>query len=219
MRVYRIFAIATVVVSVFVQSAVSSPPKLTTLIAETEVSVWRCEDQRAVPRTRVPVSPWSLPKSVKYRKWVLGVWQQRLVGCRKILHRYDATVRRLNSGLAGTPMAGTGRELEAAGRRHHVSPFFIAAIAGTESSFGAAACSGNPKNAYGLSSCTSGWRVPYFRSWAESYEFMSRFLTSRWPNATSTYSYSGYAACSSCWGAKNAYWMRAKFGVANTVRY
>jgi len=217
-RVYRIFAISTVVVSVFV-SNVSASPSLPTLVAETQVLVWRCEDQRGVLRTRVSVDPWSLPKSAAYRKWVLGTWKRRLVDCRKILHRYDATVRRLNSGLAGTPMAGTGRELEAAGRHHHVSPFFIAAIAGTESSFGAAACSGNPKNAYGLSSCTSGWRVPYFRSWAESYEFMGKFLTSRWPNATSTYSYSGYAACSSCWGAKNEYWMRSRFGVTNSVRY
>jgi len=115
-------------------------------------------------------------------------------------------------------MAGSERALEAAGRHWHVSPYFIAGIAGTESSFGAAACSGNPYNAYGLSSCTTGWSVPYFKSWAESYEFMGRFLKSRWPNARTPYDFHGYAACSSCWGASTARHM-ARFGVSPSVVY
>jgi hypothetical protein len=218
-RVYRIFAITTVVVSVFVSSALSSPPSLSTRIAETEVMVWRCQDQRAVPRTKYSVSPWALPKSHAYKVWTLRLWKQRHTACLIALHANDEVLRKLRIGLSGTPMAGTERELEAAGKRWHVSPFFIAAIAGTESSFGAAACSGNPKNAYGLSSCTSGWRVPYFRSWAESYEFMGEFLTSRWPSSRTTYNYNGYAANSQAWGAKCEYWMRTKFGQSNKVSY
>lgn len=132
--------------------------------------------------------------------------------------RYQVAAQ-LNRGLAHTPMANTGFALEAAGHRHHVSPFFIAAIAGTESSFGAAACTGNPRNAFGLASCGTGWRVPYFPSWAAAYEFMGAFLTSRWPRARTTYDFHGYAACSSCWGAKTAEHMRARFGVGPTVTY
>lgn len=122
-------------------------------------------------------------------------------------------------------MAGTGRALEAAGWKWHVSPYFIAAIAETESSLGAAACYRNRYNAYGLSSCTTGWRVPVFVSWAHSYDFMARFLTGHtavtrgWPRARSTYDYHGYARCSSCWGSKTAQHMRSRFGVPNYTGY
>lgn len=128
------------------------------------------------------------------------------------------TARTLNRGLAGTPMRGLGWKLEQAGWRWHIHPALIAAIAGTESSFGAASCRGNPFNAYGLSSCTSGWRVPYFKTWAQSFQFMGRFLTERWPRARTPYDYHGYAACSSCWGAKTSYYMR-RLGFAPSVRY
>jgi hypothetical protein len=192
---------------------------ITTLIAEKQVATWRCEDQRAVPRTRPAVEPWALPRSTAYRRWVLHRWQERYRDCIRALHARDGIIRTLNRGLQGTPMAGTGRELERAGRRHHVHPAFIAAIAGTESSFGHAACSNNPRNAFGLSSCGSGWRVPYFETWEEAYDFMARFLSGRWPNASSTYSYHGYAACSSCWGRKTASWMSSRFGIGNTTRY
>lgn len=131
----------------------------------------------------------------------------------------EHVVQTLNRGLAGTPMSGTGRELEAAGWQHHVHPVFIAAIAGTESSFAAAACRGNPRNAFGLSSCGSGWSVPWFRSWAHAYTFMAQFLTGRWPSARTPWDYHGYAACSSCWGTKTAWWMRARFGTGPSVRY
>jgi hypothetical protein len=137
----------------------------------------------------------------------------------KISPKREDVVHALNRGLYDTPMANTGRELEAAGHKHHVHPALIAAIAGTESSFGAAGCSGNPKNAFGLSSCGAGWHVPYFETWAEAYTFMARFLTSRWPHARTAYDYHGYAACSSCWGNKVAYWMRARFKLSSSVSY
>ncbi len=209
----------TVVFLALAATANAAPVPLTTLIAERQVATWRCEDQRGVPRTRPSSEPWALPKSHAYRAWVLNAWRLRYRACVKALHAHDPMIRTLNRGLAGTPMAGTGKELEAAGRRHHVHPAFIAAIAGTESSFGEAGCGGNPRNAFGLSSCGSGWRVPYFETWAEAYEFMARFLAGRWPHATSTYDYGGYAACSSCWGRKTAGWMSSRFGVGHATRY
>jgi hypothetical protein len=131
--------------------------------------------------------------------------------------QYGLVVHLLEHGLRGSPMAGTGRELEAAGRRWHISPYFIAAIAATESSLGVAAC-GN-FNAYGLANCSGRWSVPLFLSWADSYQFMGRFLTTRWPGARTPYDYFGYAACSSCWGRKTAGWMLRLFGVGPSVRY
>jgi hypothetical protein len=127
--------------------------------------------------------------------------------------RRSDTAKALNRGLAGTPMAHTGYHLEAAGWRYRISPFLIASIAGTESSFGAAACRSNRFNAFGLSSCGSGWSVPDFRSWRHVYLFMAKFLTDRWPHARTSYDYHGYAACSSCWGAHTAWFMRHRFGV------
>lgn len=198
---------------------------ITTLIAEQQVATWRCADQRGIPRPRPSVEPWALPKSTAYRRWVLATWIRRHHDCVVALHAHDPMIRTLNRGLAGTPMAGTGRELERAGRRHHIHPAFIAAIAGTESSFGAAACHDNhgnrTYNAFGLASCGSGWHVPYFSSWEQAYEFMSRYLAGLWPRARTTYDYvhPGYAACTDCWGRKTATYMRDRFGLGNTVHY
>lgn len=74
------------------------------------------------------------------------------VGARTKPHhsvRYLTAVA-LNRGLAGTPMQGLGFELEAAGFRYHVSPALVAAIAGSESSFGVQACG---VNYWGWNSC------------------------------------------------------------------
>ena len=131
----------------------------------------------------------------------------------------ERVVRNLNHGLARSPMAGTGRELEAAGFAFHISPYFIAGIAATESSLGAAACSGNPKNAFGLSSCTTGWAVPYFKTWAAAYNYMGRFLSSRWPGARTPYDLWGYAADSTSWGNSTSRHMMELFGVSNETRY
>lgn len=124
----------------------------------------------------------------------------------------------LNANLGGTPMAGTGFALEAAGWRWHVHPAFIAAIAGTESSYGRLGCHGNPRNAFGLASCGSSWRVPYFATWRQAYEFMGRFLSERWPRARTPFDFHGYAACSSCWGRATA-WHMSRFGLGTDVRY
>src|SRR5262245_26719178 len=64
-------------------------------------------------------------------------------------HRF-LVVQKLKDGLRGTPLAPHAFRLEAEGWRWNINPFLVAAIAGTESSFGAAACGGN---AWGLGNC------------------------------------------------------------------
>ena len=135
------------------------------------------------------------------------------------LDRTDPIIMRLNRGLAGTPMAGLGKTLRDIGRQHNISPFFMAAAAGTESSFGHAACSGNTRNVWGLAACDGRWHVPYFNSWEEAISFYARFLASRWPSATSPYHFYGYAACDACWGRKTASWMTSRFGVSSYTKY
>ena len=134
-------------------------------------------------------------------------------------HTSRHVVNQLERGLRGTPMAGTARLLEAQGRRHRVSPFFMAAVAATESSLGRVPCSNNRKNVWGLASCVNSWPVPYFETWKEAIAFYARFLSSRWPGHSTPYSFRGYAACSDCWARKVSYWMRSLFGVPAETRY
>jgi hypothetical protein len=130
-----------------------------------------------------------------------------------------AVIARLERGLRGTPMAGTGVLLERYGRRHGVSPYFMVAVAATESSIGRASCSSNGRNVWGLASCVNSWPVPYFDTWDEAIAFYARFLASRWPGHSTPYSFNGYAACSDCWARKVSSWMSALFGVSSRTRY
>ena len=136
----------------------------------------------------------------------------------------EHVVQTLNRGLYDTPMAWTGRELEAAGWKWHVHPAFLAAITGAESSFGAAACRTNRFNAAGLGSCGSAWTPPYFRSWAHFYDYFARMIRRQWPSARSPWDMHGYcvdAHGNDCptWPGKVAGFMRRLFGVGPGVRY
>jgi hypothetical protein len=115
-------------------------------------------------------------------------------------------------------MRGTGFALVTEAKQWNIHPALIAAIAGTESSYGAAACRNQPYNAYGLASCGTSWRVPYFASWRDSFRFMARFLATRWPGAHTPWDLRGYAACDSCWAAKVAWHMR-RLGFPATARW
>lgn len=156
-------------------------------------------------------------------RYLSHVLQRKAAQARKAYQRWASTVgvvvRRLDRVLASTPLAGTARDLEEVGRHYHVSPYFIVAVAATESSIGHAACSSNRKNIWGLSSCGSGWYVPQFASWRAAYEFFAAFVNRQWPGHTSPYSFRGYAACSDCWARKVSGWMRSLFGVAAVTRY
>lgn len=134
------------------------------------------------------------------------------VAAQRKLDQTDPIIARLNRGLSGTPMEGLGKTLRDVGRRFDVSPFFMAAAAGTESSFGHAGCGNNPKNVWGLAACDGRWYVPYFETWDEAITFYASFLAKRWPSASSPYHYYGYAACDACWGRKTSAWMQSRFG-------
>lgn len=117
------------------------------------------------------------------------------------------------SGAGACALRGQAWVIEDVGYRERLSPAFIVGAAMTESSGGDAACGGNPKNIYGLASCGSGWHVPTFRTWRESFTFFARFVHRQWPHARTAYDLPGYSACWSCWGARTALWMgRLGFG-------
>jgi hypothetical protein len=168
-------------------------------------------------------SPVVAGKSCHWAKFAAAEWKARAHSARRSYGRWlrivGQVVTRLERGLVGSPMAGTGVILEREGRKHGVSPYFMAATAATESSLGHAACSNNRFNAWGLANCTGIWYVPSFRSWDEAIAFYAKFLSSRWPSHSTPYSFSGYAACDDCWARKVSSWMGTLFGVPARTRY
>ncbi len=140
---------------------------------------------------------------------------------KRISPQRQNVVNQLNAGLAGTPMQGTGRSLEAAGWKWRVHPAFMAGVAGIESAWGRRVC--ERFNAWGLGSCGRAWHPPSFRSWAHAYDYYARFLMSRWPSARSPYDYHGYCvdrygnACPT-W-ARDVAWNMDRLGFGPSVRY
>lgn len=133
----------------------------------------------------------------------------------------ERVVHMLNAGLAGTPMAGTGRQLEASGWKHHVHPAFMAGVAAIESSWGRAVC--ERFNAWGLGSCGRAWHPPAFRSWAHAYDYYARFLRERWPRARTPYDFHGYCVTPSgadcpTW-ARDVTWNMDRLGFGPSITY
>ena len=101
-------------------------------------------------------------------------------------------VQKLKRGLRGTPLAPHAFRLESEGWRWNINPFLVAAIAGTESSFGAAACGGN---AWGIAACGIS-----FGSFGEGIRYTTRLLRTNYLNLgyrTLDRVGSRYAACGS----------------------
>jgi hypothetical protein len=127
-------------------------------------------------------------------------------------HRFHVVLK-LKDGLRGTPLARHAFRLEAEGWRWNVNPFLVAAIAGVESSYGAAACGGN---AWGLGNC--GIRIA---SLADGIGYATKLLrTSYLDDGLLTLERMGgrYAACGQCWADKTALHMRT-LGSPLTLTY
>lgn len=50
-------------------------------VASAQVATWKCQGSLGEPRLRSSVSPWALPQSVAYRKWVVKRWAGRASAC------------------------------------------------------------------------------------------------------------------------------------------
>ncbi len=182
---------------------------------------WEWQQKRAADELadRTPVVR---GKSCHWARYAASEWVERARAAREAFAQWwesrGRVVALLNDGLAGSPMEGTGADLERAGREYGVSPYFMAAVAATESSLGAAACGSGGYNAWGLGNCGSAWSVPSFGSWREAYDYYAKFLT-RWAGHSTPYSFRGYAACDECWARKVSEWMHTLFGVPAVTRY
>ena len=79
-------ALIAATILILAASAYAKAPALTTRIAATQVSLWRCQDQLGTTRTPHSVPPWQLPRSTAYRQWTLRLWQHRRTACLNVLH-------------------------------------------------------------------------------------------------------------------------------------
>lgn len=170
-----------------------------------------------------PIPTWRKPRNCADAKYLAVVWAERSFRSRQATgiwreRQAELEVERLDRVIAGTPMAGQAEVLIRLGKRYHVNPYFVIAVAATESSIGEAACGPGGYNAWGLGNCGSAWSVPAFSSWADAYDYYMRFLNRQWPGHSTPWSFSGYAACDACWARKVSEWM-GRFGVAAVSRY
>lgn len=132
-------------------------------------------------------------------------------------HRY-LVAKRLKDGLTkpyAFPLRRYAFAMEAAGHRYNVNPYFIAAIAGVESTFGKAACGGN---AWGIGSCSVT-----FPTFKEGAFYTARLLRTGYLNRGLRDVYAvGRVYCPPCgnrWGEKVAYFMRYFFRSPPAVTY
>ena len=122
--------------------------------------------------------------------------------------------QQLRAGLRGTPLAPHAFRFEAEGWRWNVNPFLIASIAGTESSFGEAACGAN---AWGIASCARS-----FASFGDGIKYATRLLRTFYIDlgfGTLDRVGARYASCGSCWAQTTAWFMRDRFGSSLTLTY
>ena len=149
-----------------------------------------------------------------YLRWQSELWRQRRLACKRMNERRLPVLRTLRAGLAGFPLALIADALEREGWRYNVSPYFLAAIAGKESTFGKAACGGN---AWGIASC--GMTFPTF---ADGAHYTARLLRQNYiDDGLTTIPEIGYRYCvpPHSWIRDVTAIMRQYFGAAPVVTY
>jgi hypothetical protein len=177
------------------------------LIRKAQAATWKCQRKLGARPTRSSGNA-KHSTDLDYLGWVKGRWQARAAKCWKQLNDPRTRVKRtLSRGLAGTPLAGSAVELEQEAWKADFNPYVIVGASGVESSYGAAACHGNPNNIWGLGACGRAWHEPYFATRRIAYRYFIRFIRSHWPNATTIYQFYGYCVpASRCgaplWGAR-----------------
>jgi hypothetical protein len=115
-------------------------------------------------------------------------------------------------------MEGTGEIIVNQSEKYDINPYFVVAVAGKESSLGAAACSKNRKNVWGLGACGRVWSVPRFKNWIQAINYFVRFIDRLWPNAQTPFQFYGYCnGCETEWGNDVAGYMR-NMGGSTRVR-
>lgn len=144
-----------------------------------------------------------------------GQHSPRFVVAQKLARGISSFCRQ---GAGACALRGQAFTIEAVGWSHHLSPAFMVGAAMTESSGGDAACSSNPRNIWGLNSCSGGYfihgPVPQFPTWASAFDYFASFVQERWPGARTVWDLVGYCGCgTAAWGNRTFSFMaRLGFG-------
>lgn len=172
-------------------------------------ATWACQDHIGQPRTRAVLPDSRLPLAVDgYLTWMQRLWETRLAACEKVNGARVLIVNRLRAGLRGYPLEAWAERFERAGRQWNVSPYLMAAISGTESTFGLANSANG--NAWGI-----GPGIPY-RDFGDGIDHLARLLATSYPLDSGSLTAVGnrYAACGSCWGGRTGWFMQSRFGAS-----
>lgn len=135
-------------------------------------------------------------------RWLLEIASGRLDTLLTQEQR-NVIVRRLEAGLSGYPLASYAADFEAAGRAYNVSPYFMAAISGTESTYGLHV---SPGNAWGIGPGM------YFPSFREGIWYLAKMLHNDY-DLSNTWTV-GSRYCCSGWGSTTGSIMQSRFGAS-----
>lgn len=181
-------------------------------VQEVRAAVWACQRTIGAPATRAELDVAGLRAAGgPFLTWITHRWSTTLTGCRKVEKHRQAIVSTLRRGLHGYPLEQWSARFEQAGRRWDVSPYFMAAIAGQESTFGKFV---TPGNAWGIG--PGKW----FADFGEGIDYLAQMLATRY-NLSSIESVGG-SYCPGCgeWPGKVGWFLGSSFGQSTAaLRY
>ena len=183
---------------------------------------WRWQDKSGVARTPTIYRERRV-RGIAYLKWLSALWSDRTVAAKRYSVSLMAVVRHadrslVQAGHARSPLRKELIGIVKASKAEGISPYFILAIAGKESTFGLATCG---KNAWGWNRCsTNGWRT-----FAEGARTVARGLRvnylGKWGSRTVPevgYDYCG-RSCGSSWSSGVGYFMSHIFKAGSGMRW
>lgn len=178
--------------------------KLVQTVQKTRLAVWACQHTVGVPATRAGLNHAELSASGwRFLVWANHRWHARLTACRAEASHRSRIVAVLRQGLHGYPLEVWAARFEQAGRRWNVSPYLMAAISGTESTYGLYV---TPGNAWGIG--PGKW----FADFGQGIDYLAQLLATQY-DLTSTWTV-GPRYCCSGWGSTTGSIMQSRFAAS-----
>lgn len=72
-------------------------------VSHLQLTTWTCQDKLGITRTRASASPWALPQSTRYRRWVAAHWSSQKASCASALSK--RTIPITNDWVTATSLA------------------------------------------------------------------------------------------------------------------
>ena len=173
-------------------------------VEEIRRTVWACQRAIEAPARRAVLDHQELRQAGwRFLIWVKQQWRTTLTECRATQAKRDGIIRRVAAGLHGYPLEPWAKEFERAGRHWNISPYFMAAISGLESTYGLYV---TPGNAWGIGPGIS------YANFGEGVWALAKLLATSY-DLTSTYTV-GPRYCCPYWGGTVGSIMQSRFGAS-----